>query len=481
MMCTAIYLKKYAGITDGLAFISPCIAKKTEIGDADTERFVQYNVTFTRLMDKLKNVPLSQEAEDSEEEYGLGAIYSMPGGLRENVEFFMGKDVFVNQIEGEEHAYRYFDHYAEVLKKRADTHPPLLIDALNCTHGCNYGTGTQYRQSQDDDIAKALHNMRRSKSVIKDNDGTLLASPEERYKRLNEKFAHLNPEDFVRHYTPEPPEEAEVNFVKLEASFQALKKVTAAQREIDCGCCGYNNCSDMALAIAKDRNFPANCTHYLKGEMELERQDALEGHKKTERLLIEVQEEKQKQRDHFNEVLNDFKTIITWIDSLDTGNKNTMEKVEEIINLFQIFSSFVNNLNTTLEEIEGNIKLLKQFSVDIVGISRQTNMLSINASIEAARAGSAGKGFSVVADEVRNLSQKTRKAADLSNDNSEKIESVIGGLFKASDKLSNSVESHRQSVDGIHGNAEDITRLMGAMTDLMQSILSKYEQEQMQL
>lgn len=44
MMCAAIYTKKYAGIKDKLAFISPCIAKKAEIEDPNTHGYISYNV-----------------------------------------------------------------------------------------------------------------------------------------------------------------------------------------------------------------------------------------------------------------------------------------------------------------------------------------------------------------------------------------------------------------------------------------------------
>ena len=49
MMCMAIYIKKYLKCDDELAFISPCIAKKTEITDPNCYGYVKYNVTFKKL------------------------------------------------------------------------------------------------------------------------------------------------------------------------------------------------------------------------------------------------------------------------------------------------------------------------------------------------------------------------------------------------------------------------------------------------
>ena len=49
MMCMAIYIRKYLGINDEIAFISPCIAKKLEIDDPNTYGYIKYNVTLTSL------------------------------------------------------------------------------------------------------------------------------------------------------------------------------------------------------------------------------------------------------------------------------------------------------------------------------------------------------------------------------------------------------------------------------------------------
>lgn len=89
MMCTAIYMKKYMQVSDAIAFISPCIAKKLEITDKNCEGYVSYNVTFEKLMQVIGKEYESCEPYTDELEYGLGALYPMPGGLRENVSIFL--------------------------------------------------------------------------------------------------------------------------------------------------------------------------------------------------------------------------------------------------------------------------------------------------------------------------------------------------------------------------------------------------------
>lgn len=155
MMCGAIYAKKVMGISDKLAFISPCIAKKMEIDDPNTKGYVSYNVTFDHLMKYVREHNISGELAADEIEYGLGSIYPMPGGLKENVYWFLGEDVYIRQLEGEKHVYRYLDHHKDEIAKGMNKE--LFIDALNCGMGCLYGTGVEEKLSQTDAALYEVH------------------------------------------------------------------------------------------------------------------------------------------------------------------------------------------------------------------------------------------------------------------------------------------------------------------------------------
>ena len=71
-----------------------------------------------------------------------------------------------------------------------------------------------------------------------------------------------------------------------------------------------------------------------------------------------------------------------------------------------------SSMEKVFTALENNFDHIREMSNGITGIANRTNLLALNASIEAARAGEAGRGFSVVADQIRELSSSTKKLVD---------------------------------------------------------------------
>jgi len=167
---------------------------------------------------------------------------------------------------------------------------------------------------------------------------------------------------------------------------------------------------------------------------------------------------------HIAENSHDANTLVTETGTLSVNSAQTVRNVaEEVGKSAQAvgeLSSLLDRLNKHSQEISGIIRVIKE-------IADQTNLLALNAAIEAARAGEQGRGFAVVADEVRKLAERTGQATV-------EITGMIDGMHTETQTAVNSMQSTLHTVqNGVNMSndaAEKITAIRENMTTVMQKI-----------
>ncbi|MBC7004802.1 methyl-accepting chemotaxis protein [Photobacterium sp. BZF1] len=156
---------------------------------------------------------------------------------------------------------------------------------------------------------------------------------------------------------------------------------------------------------------------------------------------------------------------------------NGQMRVEETI-------SSVNALHKELDDSKRVINALSESSrqiegiLDVIGtIADQTNLLALNAAIEAARAGEAGRGFAVVADEVRSLAQKTQSSTGEIHQMISQLQDIAGQAVAAVERGGEQSEHCRQQALAMGEQLEEINRVLDLVTDSSHQIAAAVEQQ----
>ncbi|MDR0443666.1 MAG: methyl-accepting chemotaxis protein [Treponema sp.] len=455
--------------------ISPCLAKRREF---DETGLGDYNVTMFALKEYFKVNKIDLASYPAEEYLGPSAEravrFSSPGGLVDTAERFMpGIRRRSRRIEGVHSIYPYLEEMAELLDTDIMLSP--LVDCLNCEKGCNGGPGTGNSEKSlhilEDPVVvrsaklEAYHAGEKGVWIYKKKYQKVLT----KYWKAglyNRSYRDLSGNNFLK-----KPSETE-----LTETYKILRKFT--QKDIfDCTSCGYGSCKSMAVAIFNKQNKPENCAHYNVTMLEEQKKHIgdlnvkLEDHVKVALNLIEgvdtLESELNHRVDSLTMAVNESSVVTEkMVDSLKTTSAHFQGKQESIKDLIDNTAKSQESMRETIQSVQGIAQ-----SVDGIGstikiisaIAANTNLLSMNAAIEAAHAGEAGRGFAVVANEIRRLSETTREN---SRNISQTLSNIIAGInvtSKRSGETNNLIKDMSKEIDTF---AATMTGLIQTLSEL---------------
>ncbi len=186
--------------------------------------------------------------------------------------------------------------------------------------------------------------------------------------------------------------------------------------------------------------------------------------------IYQQQSETSQVAESVNQLAESTETIVGHVNDTSQQVRNTLRLGEEGIGQVEKSQQSVNDLAEKLHTASEVVTQLNASAQGISGIlttieqiAEQTNLLALNAAIEAARAGEAGRGFAVVADEVRSLSQRTSSST---SEIQEVMESVQRSALEATDLMDSSGELAQHSVEDALKAQDMLSQIVSAVQQI---------------
>lgn len=151
--------------------------------------------------------------------------------------------------------------------------------------------------------------------------------------------------------------------------------------------------------------------------------------------------------------------------------------VNRTIDAIQALTDEISEASQAVEQLTSRANKINEVVTTINAISGQTNLLALNAAIEAARAGEQGRGFAVVADEVRTLAGRTQQATVEIQKMIEELQSGTGALNQIMEKTVHQAASSRELITGVGHDIERIATYTESVFEMSAQIATSSEQQ----
>ena len=179
---------------------------------------------------------------------------------------------------------------------------------------------------------------------------------------------------------------------------------------------------------------------------------------------------------------NDIKRVSNTVEKVESLVVDTETLIEKGMSMIQILgqravetTTITSKVGNSVEALGKETGIINQFVEMITSISNQTNLLSLNASIEAARAGAAGRGFAVVAEEIRKLADDSANAARKIQDNVKNITDKTKGTIEDAKQAEEMVALQTEVVENVVAIFKEMNLQMEELVEGLNAIVESTE------